>query len=160
MHFAKARAIKKPTQLATISASLYVALFFVVAAALQLFAFESFPGVIESYGSPFTGGLAPVLAAAIVCLEILAIPYLLWMKLSRLMRAVSLASGCLALLYWLVIGIWQSITDVEITNAGLFGAKVVLPQGWWLVSYCVVLLVLMSYLTWSSRSLAHSKTSL
>ena len=153
MHLAKAQVVKKPTQLATVSASLYVAMFFVVAVVLQLFAFEDYPSVIDGYNLPLLTGLSLPLAAVIVSLEVLAIPYLLWMKLSPLMRLVSFGSGWLIILYWLAVGMWQSTADFQIGNAGLFGAKVVLPQGWWLVSYSAILLILMAYVTWTSKPL-------
>jgi hypothetical protein len=151
MHFVKALSPKRPTQLSVVAASLYVAGFFVITATLQLFAFESYPDVIRSYGLPIADELALPFAALIVCLEIFAVPYLLWMKLSPLMRWVSMMSGWLALAYWMGVGIWQGVADFYIPNAGLFGAKVLMPQGRWLVSYCAVLLILMIYVVWSTR---------
>lgn len=151
MHFAKAQSPKRPTQSSVIAASLYIAGFFVAAAALQLFAFESFPDVIRSYGLPVAEELALPFAAIIVCLEVIAVPYLLWMKLSLLMRWVSMISGWLAIFFWLGVGIWQGVADFHIPNAGLFGAKILMPQGRWLVSYCAVLLILMVYVVWSTR---------
>jgi len=159
MHFVRALPAKKPTQLSVVAASLYLAGFFVVTAVLQLFAFESYPDVIRSYGLPMASELALPFAALVVCLEIFAIPYLLWMKLSPLMRWVSMISGWIAIAYWLVVGIWQGVTDVYIPNAGLFGAKILMPQGRWLVSYCAVLLILMIYVVWSTRrrAISHNK---
>ena len=151
MHFAKAQATQKPSQFSIKAASVYVAFFFVVAATAQLFAFENFPQVIESYGTPFDNGYASLMAAIIVILEVFAIPSLLWMKMSPLMRVVSATSGWLVLLYWLFVGIWQGSVDYHIANAGLFGAEVIVPQGWWLVSYCLILLILLGYVSWSSR---------
>lgn len=141
----------KPATAAELAASIYLALFFLVAALTQLFAFESYPDVIRSYGLPMADELALPLAAALVCLEVFAIPYLLWMRVSRLMHLVSFACGWLVLLYWLGIGVWQSLVDFHIVNAGLFGAKLLLPQGWWLVSYIAVLMILMAFVSWSSR---------
>ncbi|MDB5165847.1 MAG: rane protein of unknown function [Candidatus Saccharibacteria bacterium] len=149
MQFAKASNVKKPKQLSVVAASLYLAGFFTIAAVLQLFAFESYPGVIQSYGLPFADGFALPLAALVVVLEVFAIPYLLWMKLSPPMRLVSMISGWLALAYWLGVGIWQGIVDFTIANAGLFGAKLLMPQGRWLVCYCAVLLILMIYVVWN-----------
>jgi hypothetical protein len=152
MHFATAHNVPKPTLLSVTAASLYLALFFAVAALMQLFAFESFPDVIASYDISFVSDLSPVVAALIVCLEVLALPFLLWMKVSRLMRVVSFISGWFVLLFWLKVGIWQSVTTVYISNAGLFGAKIVVPQGWWLVSYSAILIILMGYVTWHTVS--------
>ena len=147
----RAQHYAKPSTTAELAASIYLAFFFVVAALTQLFAFESYPDVIRSYGLPMADELALPLAAALVCLEVFAIPYLLWMRVSRLMHLVSFACGWLVLLYWLGIGVWQSIVDFHIANAGLFGAKLLLPQGWWLVSYMTVLIILMALVSRSSR---------
>lgn len=146
-----AQSYSKSTTTAEIAASIYLAFFFVIAALTQLFAFESYPDVIRGYGLPMANEAALPVAALVVCLEVFAIPYLLWMRVSSLMHRVSVASGWLVLLYWLGIGVWQSIADFHIANAGLFGSKLLLPQGWWLVSYVTVLIILMTFVSWSSR---------
>lgn len=155
----RAQHYQKPTTAAELAASIYLAFFFVVAALTQLFAFESYPDVVQSYGLPLAAELALPLAALIVCLEVFAIPFLLWMSVSRLMHWVSFACGWLVLMYWLGVGIWQSVVDFQIANAGLFGAKLLLPQGWWLVSYVAVLIVLMAFVTWSSRRELHRSSA-
>lgn len=149
----------KPTAAAELAASIYLAFFFVVAALTQLFAFESYPDVIRSYGLPMVDELALPLAAVVVCLEVFAIPYLLWMRISRLMHLVSFTCGWLVLVYWLGVGVWQSLVDFHIANAGLFGAKLLLPQGWWLVSYIAVLMTLMAFVLWSSRSVVQRNST-
>lgn len=149
----RAQHYARPVTAAEVAASIYLAFFFVVAALTQLFAFESYPDVIRSYGLPMANELSLPLAAVVVCLEVFAIPYLLWMRVSRLMHLVSFVCGWLVLMYWLGVGVWQSIVDFHIVNAGLFGAKLLLPQGWWLVSYITVLIILMAFVSWSSRHL-------
>jgi len=151
MHFVKTRRVQRPAQLSLQASSLYLALFFVVAALSQLFAFELYPDVLSSYGVSFVSAFALPFAALLVTLEVFAIPSLLWMTVSPLMRIVSRTSGWTVLVYWLVVGIWQGVADFTIANAGLFGAKVHLPQGWWLVSYALILLILMTYVTFGSR---------
>jgi len=151
MHFPKSQSIAKPKLLSLQAATLYMALFFVVAALSQLFAFEAYPDVLKGYGIPFISDFALPLAALVVTLEVFAVPALLWMKLSPLMRVVSIVSGWLVLAHWLFVGVWQSLADFPIPNAGLFGAKVHLPQGWWLVSYMSILLILMAYIAFGNR---------
>jgi hypothetical protein len=150
MHSVTAHHAKKPSQLSVVAASLYLALFFTVSALTQLYGFDSYPNVIASYDMPLLSDVNLLAAALLVCLEVFAIPWLLWMNLSYLMRIVSLVSAWLALLCWFIIGVWQSLVGFYIPNAGLFGAKIMLPQGWWLVSYSVVLLILLGYVTWKS----------
>ena len=149
MHFAKATRPKVPNKLSVWTAALYLALFFVVAAVSQLFAFEDFGGIISSYGIPLDDAFNDVAAAVIVTLEVFAIPFLLMMRLSSLMRVVSMVSGWLVLIFWLAVGIWQSTVSFYIPNAGLFGSEINLPQGWWLVFYVTALVTISIYVSCS-----------
>ena len=149
MHRIKATFGVRPKELSVRFSALYLALFFVVASVVQLVGFEDFPDIIASYGLPIDPSFATVIAATIVSLEVLAVPFLLTMKLSPLMRALSAASGLLVLLFWLTIGLWQNLASPSIENAGLFGSLVTVPQGWWLVSYMVALLVLFGFTVWA-----------
>lgn len=153
----RAQRYAKPVTTAELAASTYLAFFFMVAVLTQLFAFEAYPSVIQSYGLPIADELALPLAALLVCLEVFAIPYLLWMRVSRLMHRLSFVCGWAVLCYWLGVGVWQSLVDFHIVNAGLFGAKLLLPQGWWLVSYCLILIVLMTYVSWGARILRFTR---
>mgnify|MGYP001791589010 CR=1 FL=1 len=127
--------------------STYVAVFFVALATTQLFAYENFPGIIASFGLPLNDVGVKLVAALIVISEIFAIPFLLRMKLSPLMRIISLKSGWIVLLFWLVIGIWQNTVDFKIPNTGLFGSEIILPCGWWTISFITIFIVLMVYST-------------
>lgn len=128
---------------------MYLGFFFTVTAVSQLFAFEEYPNVIASYGIPGLSSLSPFAAIGIVFAEIVAIPLLIGMKISRGLKVIGIAGSWAALLYWLIIGIWQSTTTEFIPNAGLFGAKVFLPQGWWLVCFILALLILHSFASFS-----------
>lgn len=123
-------------------ARLYLGCFFVVVAVSQLFAFEEYPDIIVSYGIPILSQFSVFVAIIVVLAEITAVPLLIGMKLSRKLKLVSLIASWLVLVYWLKVGLWQSITTEYIPNAGLFGAKVLLPQGWWLVCFIMALIVL------------------
>jgi hypothetical protein len=145
MHLATAVKGKWPKDMSARAASLYLALFFVVAAVSQLFAFENYPDVIASYSLPGLWGFDLPIAATIVALEVAAVPFLLVMRLSYLMRIVSMVCGWVVLGFWLFIGLWQSYVSFYIPNAGLFGSEVKLPQGWWLVSFVVALIAIAAY---------------
>lgn len=148
MHFARASRVKPPQRLSVWAAALYLAFFFVVAAVSQLFAFETFSDIIATYGLPLDEAFNKVAAAVIVTLEVFAIPFLLMMRLSLLMRVVSMVSGWLVLIFWLAVGVWQSTVSFYIPNAGLFGSKISLPQGWWLVFYMAALVTLSIYVSY------------
>jgi hypothetical protein len=147
MHFAVAHSVVQPKKFSVKAASIYLASLFVVAVLTQLFWFEDFPGVIESYQLSVVDGYEPVIASMIVILEMFALPYLLWMKVSRLMRVVSLVSGLLALTYWLIIGFWQMTQGaVTMANTGILGPKIVVPTGTWFLLFIIVLFVVMGYI--------------
>lgn len=128
-------------------ARLYLALFFVVAVLSQLFAFEDYPAIISDYGVPLLSALSVPFAVLIVLLEIAAIPSLLGMSLSQELYRFSMIAGWTILVYWFSVGFWQSLSADLIANAGLFGAKVMLPQGWWLVCFIAALIVLRGFVS-------------
>lgn len=125
----------------------YVAAFFATLAVSQLFAYETFPDVISSFGLPLNEIGVKFVAALIVILEVFSIPFLLRMKLSPLMRFVSLTCGWIVLAFWLVVGMWQNTIDFRIPNTGLFGSEIILPCGWWTISFVSVFIILMGYST-------------
>ena len=121
---------------------------FVLLAVGQLFSFEDFPMVIDAWRLPGVGaGLAVLLAAIVVVLEVLAIPFLLRMHLSPAMRLASMAAGWLAGLWWLLATIWQSATGA-VANVGLLGATLQLPSGWWSVFFMTAIGVLIAWASW------------
>lgn len=132
--------------------AVYLAGFFIVTSVSQLFSFENFPGIIGGFGLPIDQSYAPVIAAIVVTLEVLAVPSLLQMKLSPAMRWLSRSSGWVVLVWWLGIGIWESSVDFTIQGSGLFGASIGLPCGWWLVSYIAILLTLNGYVAFGTTT--------
>lgn len=110
-------------------ASIFSAAVLVVAATAQLFAFEDFPAVLAGYLLPGGYGSALLLAALLVTVEVLAVPYLLMMRLSPLMRGLSLVCGWLSCLIWLVLG-WLGLIQGGVSNSGLLGTTVSVPFGW------------------------------
>ncbi len=144
---------------ASLVTSLYLAFFFMVVALAQLVAFEKYPDVIAGFGLHTSQPMNFVIADVIVLLEILALPYLLRMNVSTLLLIISRTSGVLVLVFWLLIGIWQSMTAEMFQNAGLFGAKVPTPSGWWLVYYMIALLVLYGYVAGLAKTERKSPTS-
>ncbi|MEP6710347.1 MAG: MauE/DoxX family redox-associated membrane protein [Candidatus Saccharibacteria bacterium] len=156
MHFF-VKATSAPTQRSNNVhyAAIYLAVFFVVTAFAQLFSFEDFPGHIKSFGFPIDSLFAPFIAALVVTFEVFSIPFYLRMRISPLMRLVSIASGWIILVWWLVVGIWQSMVDFKIPNSGLFGSDISIPSGWWMVSFLCALLILNTYVLWGTRLSGH-----
>lgn len=82
-------------------------LFFLLMALAQLVKFEKFTPFIESV---FDGGeVGKVIAAIIITTEVFALPFLLRMNLSSLMRITSMACSWFVALVWL----WISITSLQ-----------------------------------------------
>lgn len=112
-------------------------LIFLLMALVQLVKFEDFTPFV---GSVFDGGAAEkVIAAIIVTTEVFALPFLLRMRLSPLMRIASMVCGWFAALIWL----WISIASLQ--------------QFMWLGFSLAALTVYVSCLLWSDIIKPHSK---
>ncbi len=120
----------------------------VVLAVSQLFSFEDFPGVLASLWLPGGDAMARMLAALIVSVEVLAVPFLLSMKLSPAMRAFSMVMGWLVAATWIKLTLWENLTTNAITNVGLLGATVPLPTGWWSVCFALAFGILVAWASW------------
>lgn len=127
--------------------SLYLAGFFVIAALGQLVAFEDYPSIIQHYDLLPNWNGELIAAAVIVSLEVFAIPYLLNVRTSLLMRRFSMICGFAALGWWLFVSIFLSGSDMEIINLGLFGAKLLTPSGLWSVFYILMLIGFAAYVS-------------
>ncbi len=95
----------------------------------QLFTFEDTAPLIESFGLGGGEPFAKVLAGCIVIAELLALPFLLRMRLSPLMRMVSMVSGWVAALWWVYIALFSLAAGTSIANVGFFGVVVNIPSG-------------------------------
>ena len=127
--------------------SMALAACFIILAVAQLYKYEEFPDVLAGLGLP--GGVvwAPIYAALIVTGEVLAVPFLLRMRLSPAMRVVSMVSG------WLVSGLWLVIAAIgslagDAGNSGILGATVPVPAGWWMACVFIALGILAAWSAW------------
>jgi len=136
-------------------AGVLLAGFFVIMVVGQLFAFEDFPAVLAAFTLPGGETLAVIYAGVIVTLEVLALPFLLGLGLSKAMRVVSMVCGWLAIVFWLIVSISGNIASLD--NSGLLGAVVTLPTGWWSVCFCVALGVLAAWTAWGAWPLPRKK---
>lgn len=124
--------------------SLLCAGMFLVMLMTQLYGYEAFSGIL----SQLHGGSeksAMVLAAVIVTAELLALPYLLSMYISRLFRFFSAALAFFVSGFWL----FTAFTNAHASNAGLFSDTFELAGGllvavWSMVLFGAVCWVLMA----------------
>lgn len=142
------------SELAKRLAWVYVAILVVMAVG-QLYAFEDFAPLIADYELPLGGGVA----AVIVVLEVFALPFLLRMRLSPLMRLVSLGCSLAAAAVWVKLSLWAILTDHMLANSGLLGTKVAIPAGQVSLLLSSVLLLLAAYCALGLWPIKRKKTS-
>lgn len=93
---------------------------------LQLFNFENFFEIIAQYHLPVSDSVCVFFGGLIVFMEIFALPPLLNMALSRLMRAMSLLFVALVPLFWLTLVGFGVHNGLSI-NSGVLGDVMNLP---------------------------------
>jgi hypothetical protein len=94
----------------------------IVMAVGQLFAFEKFIPLLQGYQLPGGYGTAATIGSVVVFTEVFALPFLLGMSLSSLMRAMSKAFGVIVPSVWLVLAVHAYITNIIPDNGGMFGS--------------------------------------
>lgn len=127
--------------------SLFYAVVLVVFTAAQLFSLEKFIPLIETFALPGEHS-ARLVAIALPTLGVLALPFLLRMKLSSVMRWASMVAGWMVPALWIVLSLWSNATYAPVTNAGFLGASVELEPGWWMVCIAVGLGILAAWSAW------------
>jgi len=145
---AKSTAPRRPKTKNIRMVSLLLAAIITVMAVAQLFTFERFGEVIVGMGLPVSATWGQVIAAFIVTLEVLALPFLLFMRLSHLMRVISVVSGWLVVKAWFILSIWVNIVTPASSNTGLLGATVPVAVGWWMVFFTLGLVILDGWIAW------------
>jgi hypothetical protein len=123
----------------------------------QLFTFENFPALIAKLWLPGGEVTAKVLASILVIIEVLALPFLLGMRLSPLFRVTSMVLGWCVVAIWMIIAFWENIMVTSITSYGVFGATIPLPVGWWNVFFSLALGILLVWASWGMWPLKSKK---
>lgn len=127
--------------------SLFYAVVLIVMTAGQLFSLEKFIPLLDTFELPGmdTGRFV---AVTLVVFGILALPFLLRMKISIAMRWLSMIAGWIIPILWLFLSLWVNITGVLVSNVGLLGASVTLEPGWWSVCVAISLGILAAWSSW------------
>jgi hypothetical protein len=150
IHFATATNTPKPRTRLAAKVGLVYAVILIVMVVGQLYAFEKFIPLISDYWLPGGQGMATLLAGVVVTTEVFALPFLLRMRLSPLMRWFSLVCGVLVAVIWLKLAFVTIFETTAITNSGMLGAKVGIPAG---VVQLVLSLILLGLAAWSAYGL-------
>lgn len=140
-------ALKPRSESAKIAAWVYVAILVVMALG-QLYAFEDFIPLIAEYELPGGDTMATFVAASLVVTEIFALPFLLRMYISPLMRWLSLVCSGVVAIIWTTLSLLAYFSTIVITNSGLLGTKVSVPPGIVSIGLSGMLLVLAVYCAW------------
>lgn len=119
----------------TIAVSLTVSLMVIGMLLTQLYGYEAFAAILSSVVSTNDSRAHHALAAAIVMAELLALPYLLRMYMSRLFRVLSAGMGLFLAGFWLLV----ALTNAHASNIGLFSDTVSLPGGLLAALWCLLL---------------------
>lgn len=123
----------------------YAALLVVLLVA-QLFTFDEFIPLIQSFDTVFAPVFIAALPAVIVVAELFALPFLLRMRVSPAFRWVSVACGWMTGVLWLGISI-IGMTQPDVDSIGLFGAVVAVPAWVGLVG-AIMLLCAAAWSVW------------
>ena len=124
------------------------AIILVVLVLCQLFTFDKFLTLLQSFGLAGGAAFARFIASILVVSEVFALPFLLRLDLSHLMRVVSMVMGWLVPLVWLGLSLWLVFTINAISNIGFLGTVVSLTPGWWAVFISVSLGLMSAWASW------------
>jgi hypothetical protein len=125
-----------------------LAAIFILLAVSQLYSYEDYPDVIASlglYGGRFS---ADLYAALFVVGEVVAVPFLLSMRLSCAMRIVSMMAGWGVVAAWAFISVLTTVTANAITNVGVLGATIPVAPEWWMVVVWIVIAMICAWISW------------
>lgn len=146
--FVKATSAPKPRTRDAQKVAYFYAFILIVFVLAQLYTFDDFLRLVESFGLPGGIAVAHLLGGIIVACELLALPFLLRMSLSPLMRAISMGLGWLVPLIWIKLSFWLVLTVNAVPNIGFLGTKVSLMPGWWAVFFCIAIGILAAWASW------------
>ena len=144
----KATRVKKPRTRESQKIAYAYATVLIIFALTQLFTFDKFLILVESFSLPGGDVVAHLFVSTIVTSEVLALPFLLGLNLSQLMRVVSMVLGWAVPLAWLKVTLWLLFTTNSVSNIGLLGTTVSLIPGWWLVFVSIALGLLSAWASW------------
>lgn len=144
--FVKATAAPKPKSSNIRKLGIGLSTLYAMMAITQLFSMPAFIDVIFQINMPSIT-VAAIAAGLLIASEIAAIPFLLGLKLSPLMRLVSLKAGYVVIIAWLVLSI-INITSSAAQTLGLFGGDVLIVPGWWVLWYLLGLMIVQIWVSW------------
>lgn len=139
---------KKPKSKETERMAYAYATVLIVVVLCQLFSFDGLLKLFEEFNLPGGSVIVNLMGSIIVVSEVFALPFLLQMRTSPLMRIVSMVFGWLVPVAWLKLSLWLMITNNSVSNIGFLGTLVDLTPGWWAVFICLALGIMAAWASW------------
>lgn len=146
--FVSATPAPKPKTKESKQVAYFYAGLLIVMVLCQLFTFDGFLTYMESLWLPISNPMTHLLTGLIVTAEVFALPFLLGLKLSPLMRFISMVCGWFVPSVWLFLSLWINLTTNNITNAGFLGSLVDVVPGWWAVFLSASFAILAAWASW------------
>ena len=119
----------------------------------QLYGYENFASVLMVSLPVMDDAQIQIAAAAIVLVELVALPFLLGMYVSPLMRIVSMTCAVLTSLVWL----FTALTSSHASNTGLLSDTLTVPGG--LLAFVVSIVIFCSISYVLVQDIRHVKGS-
>ena len=114
----------------------------------QLFTFDEFLNLLISFNLPGGEVMANLVGSLIVISEVFALPFLLKIDLSPLMRIVSMVFSWIIPATWLKLAIWLVANGNYGLNFGLLGTLVDLNIGWWAIFFSLAMGIMAIWSSW------------
>ncbi len=125
--------------------ALFLAGLLTLMAIAQLFTFEEFIQLINDFTATSSGML---IAACVIVAEVLSLPFLLRMPLSRAFRWVSASLVFLVTTFWLVVSVLIVFSASSIQSIGFFGGLGALTPGAWAVLFTLAMFIMAAWSLW------------
>ncbi len=146
--FVKATVAPEPKSEQSKQIALFYAVVLVVMAVAQLFTFEAFTKLVISFNLPLPGTLPYLLVPLLIVCEVLALPFLLRMRLSPAFRVLSMLAALLVPIKWIFITVWLVSSGQPVDTVGFLGTIGQLLPGWWAVLMSIALAVMAAWSAW------------
>lgn len=108
---------------------------------LQLFTYEKFYPIVSGFDLPGGAITAIILTGLLPLLELLALPFLLSMRVNKRIWTVARSATIGSPLLWLIIALWLGVEGSGSDKIGIFGATVTTYYGWWVILFFAMILV-------------------
>ena len=155
--FVKSTSALKPRTRESQQVAYFYVVVLVIFALCQLFTFDKFLILLGNFGLPGGIVVSNLLGSVIVVSEVFALPFLLGMRLSPLMRVVSMVLGWSVPAMWLKLSLWLCLVGNGASNIGFLGTIINLVPGWWSVFVSIAIGLIAAWASWGMWPVKYQK---